>query len=164
MKTRMTAEQFRQMFASKYPAQLSAMDIHPKGEATKSVTIQGEYRIPTTNNAYWTNPKTFKRHLTKQGRACHEFIAKLCAGRRIVIAEWYRLDAIFTLPLYTQEGEVRDWDCTNHIKLVEDAMCKALGVKDKRNRPVTLDKIEGPYGFILTLTALDEGRKQLFKE
>jgi len=76
-------------------------------------------------------------------------------------ADWYILRVTFTLPLRFKNGNVRRWDASDYVKIVEDAIADVLEIDDRHNRSVIVEKHEGEWGFIAELIPINEEAEQI---
>ena len=76
--------------------------------------------------------------------------------------DWYTLHLVFRTRLYNKtNSNQRRWDVSNHLKLIEDALCEAVSIDDRQIIRLIAEKEEGPSGFTATLEVFSgEGKKQ----
>lgn len=104
---------------------------------------------PSTNTAYATVHG--RRVLTRDGRDYKASVTARCSpwGRE----SWLTMTITITMPLMFKNGRVRKFDASNRIKLLEDAVCEGLGLDDCWVRKLTVEKVEGPWGCVVTVEA-----------
>lgn len=101
-----------------------------------------ELPMPPSTNKLWSNvviDGQSRRVLTKVARAYIKDVTRRVAGTAPP-------DALFVLTIephdnfFTKAGAPRQADVTNRVKILEDAIAKALGYDDCRNWRVVLQK------------------------
>lgn len=124
------------------------------------ISIPGE--ALSLNNAYATSRNSNRRFLTDEGKAFKAHVAQHVMAARLK-APRGRLSLTLTLHgrWDTQDGLPRKRDASNCVKLIEDALCEALGIDDRWIRRLTIHAIHDPAApcIVATLEPLEEGRK-----
>lgn len=102
---------------------------------------------PSVNEAYATVHG--RRVLVSKGRDYKASVTARCSpwGRE----SWLTMTITITMPLMFKNGRVRKFDASNRIKLLEDAVCEGLGIDDCWVRKLTVEKVEGPWGCVVTV-------------
>jgi len=119
---------------------------------TGTLTIQVPVP-PSTNTAYATVHG--RRVLTREGR---EYKASVTARiARWPKPRWLTMSITITMPLMFKNGTVRQFDASNRIKLLEDAVCEGLGIDDRWVRRLVVEKVEGDWGCLVTVTGATDG-------
>jgi Holliday junction resolvase RusA-like endonuclease len=120
---------------------------------------------PSSNNIYVTS-KRGHRFLSKKGREYKTIIidtvrnAALEEGFAIGLKNYFvRLFMQFHLPILFKNGEIRIFDISNRIKVLEDAIMDGLEMDDRQCTEITVCKVdssEDDRRVDITFTVLDE--------
>ena len=100
---------------------------------------------PSTNHLYVTVHK--RRVLSAEGRKYKKYVGQRVPAYRQGLEDnqWLVLTLTFYVPLYNgkkAKHAKKQWDVTNRVKALEDAICEALGVDDRAVKRVVLDKVD----------------------
>lgn len=102
------------------------------------------------------------RFLNQTGKAFVKEFDELVAGcESPPESDWYLLRITFTIPLRFKNGNVRRWDASDYIKIIEDSISKAVGIDDRHNKKLIIEKIEGEWGFIAEMEPINEEAQQV---
>ena len=102
---------------------------------------------PSTNQLYCT---VFgRRVLSAEGRKYKAYVGARTPAYRGVMEdnEWLVFTLTFHVPLYnatTAKHKKKIWDLSNRIKVLEDAICAALGIDDRAVIRMELEKVDAP--------------------
>ena len=97
---------------------------------------------PSVNSCYFTDRRTGRRVMTKDGKVAKATIAARFQTVKVDPAQWLRLEIILYLPLMYQNGKRRRFDASNRVKLLEDAVCEGLGVDDSAVLEILVRKVD----------------------
>lgn len=112
---------------------------------------------PISVNSMYPTSKYGRRFLSNEG-VVYEATIRYCLAKEVVEKDLHQLHDLdfhmslcveFGMPdLYYKNGAVKNKDCSNHIKPVEDAVAKFFGYNDSLNFEVYTKKYYSPTSHI----------------